>query len=312
MLRLLSAVAPGFSPAKLGLLVACLWSVAVGAEPPSRIVSTSPSITETLFALGLGDRVVGVSSFCRYPVEATKLPKVGTFLKPDVELIVRLRPDLVIVHPGPSGAERRLATLNVPFVVVDRGTLASVYSTIRTVGSAAAVNERADALIEQIERRFDRVRAAVRSRTPTRVLLIVGRRAGALADIIAVGRGSYLNDLLTIAGGENVLASDSLVEYPRISMETIVRLAPEVIVDAGDMEDTAYDRATRQAITEGLWARQRLLADGTRVHAVISDAFVLPGPRVVEVVEAFAGWFHGVTPAFARERSGGELRRGRP
>ena len=97
---------------------------AVRAATPSRIVSTSPSITETLFALGLGDRVVGVSEYCRFPPAVLKLPKVGTFLKPDAEPIAGLRPDLVFVHELSSGIDRRLAALRIPFVVVDQGTLA--------------------------------------------------------------------------------------------------------------------------------------------------------------------------------------------
>src|SRR5471030_2034061 len=88
---------------------AALQVIPVRAAVPARIVSTAPGITETLFALGLGDRVVGVSTYCRFPASVLALPKVGTFLKPDAELIARLRPDLVLVQPGPSGIEARLS-----------------------------------------------------------------------------------------------------------------------------------------------------------------------------------------------------------
>jgi ABC-type Fe3+-hydroxamate transport system substrate-binding protein len=260
-------------------------------------VSTSPSITETLFALGLGDRVVGVSQYCRYPDEARRVPKIGGFLEPDVELIARLGPDLVIVHAGPSGAERRLETLRIPFLVVDRGTLPSVFTTIRRIGQAVSMSDRASLLIASLEARLARVREAVSARPPKKVLLIVGRRPGTLTDLIAVGRGSYLNDLVTIAGGVNVIGRDMSVEYPRISVETIVRLAPDVIVDVDGMGDTAEERAARQTATEALWAGQPLIAaQKSQVYAAVSDAFVIPGPRLVEVAETFARWFHGVTP----------------
>jgi len=279
------------------LLLACLWACVLQAvQVPARIVSTSPSITETLFALGLGERVVAVSRYCRYPPEVVALPKVGTFLQPDVELIARLEPGLAIVHPdpGPSGVGRRLATLRVPFVTVEQGGLASVYSSIRIIGAAAGVSDRARALIATLQMRLDSVRAAVASRTPRKVLIIVGRRPGTLTDLVAVGRNSYLSDLATIAGGVNVLAADSLPQYPRISMETAIRLAPDVIIDAGDMGDTPEDRRTRQAVTENLWKQQPLAAARAgRVHAVISDAFVVPGPRVVEAAETMAVWLHG-------------------
>ena len=99
---------------RLTVLSHALWWTTLGAAPSARIVSTSPSITETLFALGLGDRVVGVSTFCRFPAAAVTLPKIGTFLRPDAELIARLRPDLVVIHAGPSGIEQRLSALAHP------------------------------------------------------------------------------------------------------------------------------------------------------------------------------------------------------
>jgi iron complex transport system substrate-binding protein len=291
---------------RVKVLIACVsLAAAVGTTPasplqiqtPTRIVSTSPSITETLFALGLGDRVVAVSRFCRYPEQVRSLPKVGTFLMPDVELIARLRPDLAIVQPSPNGLERRLATLRVPYATVEQGGLASVYSSIRTIGGAAGIPDRAKALIADIEGRLQRVRDAVAGRPPQRVLLIVGRRPGTLTDLVAVGRRSYLSELASIAGGVNVLADDSLPQYPRISMETVIRLAPDVIIDAGDMGDTADDRRSRQTMTEGLWKQQPLAAARAgRVHAVISDAFVVPGPRVIEATETMAQWIHGVRP----------------
>ena len=275
--------------------LACLLASGVHAQAPVRIVSTSPSITETLFALDLGNRVVAVSRFCRFPPAAAALPKIGTFLQPDVELIARLQPDLTIVHPGPNGLERRLAAVKVPFVTVPRGGLANVFASIRAIGTAAGVPNRAEALVATLEARLNRVRTTVAGRRPQRVLLIVGRRPGTLTDLVAVGRRSYMSDLAAIAGGVNVLSDQGLPEYPRISMETVIRLAPDVIVDAGDMGDTAEGRRGRQALTEGLWKRQQLeAARSGRVHAVTSDAFVIPGPRVVEATETLALWLHGI------------------
>lgn len=278
------------------LMVAlCLCIGEPAAQAPARIVSTSPSITETLFALGLGSQVVGVSNYCRFPPEANALPKVGTFLRPDPELIARLAPTLVVVHAGPNNIAQQLSTLRIPFVTVERGTLSSVFSTIRTIGKAAGAPERAAALTSSLEARLGRIRVSVAGRPPQKVLIIMGRRAGTLTDLIAVGPGSYLHDLLGIAGGVNVLAKSSL-DYPRISMESIIRLDPDVVIDAGDMGDTPEDRERRRVTTEALWAAQTTVraARTGRVHAVTSDIFVVPGPRVVEAAEAMAGWLHGV------------------
>ena len=274
------------------LAVAYLAVPAAQTEVPARIVSTSPSITETLFALGLGDRVVGVSSFCRFPADVVRLPKVGSFLKPDTELIARLRPDLVIVHAGPNDVPRQLSTLGITSMAVERGTLASVYSSIRAIGTAAGVGDRAEALVARLQGRLDAVRAAAAKRPAKKVLVIMGRQPGTLSDLIAVGRGSYMNDLVTVGGGVNVLDDPRLPDYPRISMETVIRLAPDLIVDAGDMGDTVEEHIRRQPATERLWRQQVNVraTQGNGIHAVTSDAFVVPGPRVVEAAETLAHW----------------------
>jgi iron complex transport system substrate-binding protein len=270
----------------------------IAAATPARIVSTSPSITETLYALGLGSRVVGVSSYCRYPAEVSRLPKVGSFLRPDTELIARLHPDLVIVHAGPNNVPSQLSALGLTSVTVDRGTLASVYSSIRAIGAAAGIRDRAEGLVAELQGRLDAVRAAAAKRSARKVLVIVGRQPGTLTDLIAVGRGSYLHDLVRIAGGVNVLDDPRLPEYPRISMETVIRLSPDLIVDAGDMGETEAEHVRRRPTTEGLWRRQPNVraAQMNGIHAVTSDAFVVPGPRLVQVAETLSRWIVAINP----------------
>lgn len=260
---------------------------ALRAAGPARIVSTSPSITETLFALGLGDRVVGVSTYCRFPPEVEKLPKVGSFLKPDPELIAGLRPDLVVVHEVGNGLDRRLGALRIPFIIVERGSLASAFSSMRRIAAAAGVPERADTLIGDVQRRLDAIRRPAATAPKRRVLFIIGRRPGQLTDLIAIGPGSYINELIDIAGGTNVMAIAGQPEYPRISMETVLRLNPDVIVDTVDMGDTDAERRARQPVNERLWSGYGMLtAVRTRqVHAATTDALVVPGPRVVEAAE---------------------------
>ena len=290
-------------PRRLGAIVAVAMVVAtawmpVRAEVPARIVSTSPSITETLFALGLGDRVVGVSTFCRFPEEVTQLPKVGTFLKPDAERIAALRPDLVILQDVASGLDRRLASLAIPFATVDRGTLASVFSSVRQIARATSVEDRGEALVARIEARLAAVRRAGEASPRRRVLFIVGRRPGTLSDLVAVGPGSYLHELIAIAGGTNVMAIAGQPEYPRISMETVLRLDPEVIVDTVDMGDDEATRRQRMPVNVRLWSRYGgLTAVKTgRVHAAANEALVVPGPRVVDAAE----WVAAILRAEAR------------
>ncbi len=264
-------------------------------QGPRRIISTSPSMTETLFALGLGDRVVAVSQFCRFPAQVASLPRIGTYLRPDVERMAQLRPDLVIIHARAEGLERNLKAVKVPYIAVDPAGLDSVFSSMRAIGAAAGVPDRAESLVGGIERGFAEIRKTVGGRRPQRVLLIVGRRPGTLTDLVAAGHGSYLSELVAVAGGVNVLSDPGLPEYPRISMETVIRLEPDVIIDAGDMEDRPNERRAREPVTLGMWRRQQIAGTrAARVHVVLSDAFVIPGPRMIEAAQTMATWLHGV------------------
>jgi len=275
-------------------LVACGAGLQGQSSAPARIVSTSPNITETLFALGLGDRVVGVSNFCRFPAAVEKLPRVGTFLKPDAEIIARLKPDLVFVHTGPNSIGSRLASVGIKTAIVEPGSLAAVFTTIRGIGTAADVSDRAERLVTVINTRLDRVKATVAGRPARKILIIVGRRTGTLTDMVAVGRGSYLSDLAAFAGGVNAL--DTTTQYPRISMETIISVAPDVLIDVGEMGESPADSDRRRAITARLWQGQTLVKavrDGA-VHVTTDDAFVVPGPRMVDIAELMATWLHRV------------------
>jgi iron complex transport system substrate-binding protein len=276
--------------AVLAALVVGLATRAESQAVPSRIVSTSPSITETLFALGLGDRVVGVSQYCRFPPEVQNLPKVGTFLQPDAERIVALRPDLVVVHSVAGDLANRLSTMHVRVATVDVGTMASLFEAMRQIADAVGVPARGEALVADIQLKLDHVaHAAVAGPRPS-VLFIIGRRPGTLADLVAAGPHTYLDALIAIAGGRNVLAADRLPEYPHISMESVLRLDPDVIVDTVDMGDTAAERLARQAVNERLWAAYGGLraVKSRRLYADTTDALVVPGPRVVDAAEWIA------------------------
>ena len=172
-----------------------------------------------------------------------------------------------------------------------------VFAAIREIGTAAHVADRGERLVSELNAGLDRVKASVAGRPPRKILIVVGRRTGTLTDIIAVGPGSYLHDIAAVAGGSNVLASSKL-EYPRISMETVISLAPDVIVDVGEMGESPADSDRRRQITEGLWRGQTLVkaARDGGVHAVHDEAFVVPGPRIVEVARRMARWLHGVEP----------------
>ncbi len=262
---------------------------ALGAQP-RRIVSTAPSITETLFALGLGDRVVAVSQYCHYPPEATKLPKIGSYLKPNVEAIVGLRPDLVIIQAKmPDSVSGQLQRMKLPVLEVEHGTLETLFAGIRDIATRAGVPERGAKLEAEIRARLEAVRRRTAGRPLRSLVFIVGRAPGALEGLIAVGKGSYLNELIAIAGGVNALASNAL-PYPKLSLEAMIGLNPDVLVDMGEMAETTGVTDERKAAVVALWRKRTKLK--SRVYAVASDIYVVPGPRVAEAAEAFAQMLH--------------------
>jgi iron complex transport system substrate-binding protein len=285
-------------PKFLSVLVLFLLIATSALAQPERIVSTSPSITEILFALGLGPHVVGVSNYCEYPTQVKDLPKVGTYLHPDAERIARLKPDLVIVHKLPNDLTNRLASLHIASAEVDRGGLTDAYSEIRQVGEATGAKEQAEKLIATMHARLDQIHAQTEGKKKPNVIFIIGRDPGTLSNLIVVGRDSFLNELIQVAGGTNVVAEQSSQQYPHISLETILRNQPDVLIDMGDMGSGAEERERKAKENRVLWDAVTNLSavkEG-RVYCLTSTAFVVPGPRSVEAAEILFTLLQGKKP----------------
>jgi iron complex transport system substrate-binding protein len=260
---------------------------------PRRIVSTAPSITEMLYALGLGERVVGVTTFCHYPPEAARKPKIGNYLRPDLEAIVALRPDLVIAEKSMIRQAISLPRLKLNLLEVDDSTILGIYDTIRKIGQAAGVSQRAEALCGSIAGKLEAIQQRTSRLPPRRVLFIVGRTPGRIEDLIAAGRTSYLNELMRIAGGENVF-QDAAIGYAKIGLEEILARNPDVIIDMGEMAQTVGITDFQKRAVVALWRRYPTLkaVRNSQVFAVASDVFVVPGPRVTEAAGELARILH--------------------
>lgn len=275
-----------------------LWLIAAGllTAQPQRIVSTAPSITELLFALSLGDRVVGVTRFCRYPPEAQKKTIIGDYINPNIEVIASLKPDLVIVQQNPVRLTERLNSLRLHTLEIDQQNVPfedAIYGSIRIVGDATGTSARAAQLIDTIRKGLESVRARSAALKRKRVMFVVGRSPGRLDGLIVVGRAAYLNEVMAIAGGDNVFR-DAVAPYPEISLESVIARDPEVLLDMGDMSDTVAvsEQHKREVVT--LWQRQRVLTavKQNRVIAIASDMYVVPGPRVVDAAHALFAMIH--------------------
>ncbi|HTB12996.1 MAG TPA: cobalamin-binding protein [Bryobacteraceae bacterium] len=274
-----------------------LLTAALAAAPPQRIVSTAPSITELLYALGLGDRVAGVTRFCRYPPEAQSKPKIGDYTSPNLEAIAALKPDLVIIQTNPVHLADRLRALRLHVLEVDQENIAAIYKSIRQVGDATGTERAATQLGDSIREGLARIRARVEGKPRVRMMFVIGRSPERLDGLVVVGRASYLNEMIEIAGGANVFG-DAQAAYPEVSLEEVMARNPEVIVDMGDMSDTVGVTEQHKRNVIALWNRIPTLAavKQHRVFAVASDMYVVPGPRVIEAAKAFAEMLHPGLP----------------
>jgi len=243
--------------------------------PARRIVSLAPSITESLFAIGAGEQVVGVTEYCTFPPEAARRARVGGMITPSIETIVSLKPDLILVSMEGNLREDflRLTDLDVPVVVTNPRTLDDIANSLHLLGRLTARADGADSLVLRLAARRQHLLGRVASRTQ-RVLMFVS-----LQPLIAVGAGTFLHDLLTGAGASN-LAAHTGMTYPAYSREAVTAGDPDVLLILSDALP-ALDRVTA-LFPE--WARLTAFRKG-RVFLVDADLVSRPGPRAVDGLE---------------------------
>ncbi len=251
-------------------------------QPPRRIVSLAPALTEILFALGLDDSIVGVSDFCNYPPVALTKPKVGG-IAPNFEALVALKPDLVVTTGGVAMREtaKRLERFRIPLLSVEADSVESILTRITLLGQVTGRREAAGALVGDMRRRLAAIAANRPGAASPRVLYLVDDEPP-----ITIGHKSFLYDVLIKAGGTPFETGPN-ESYPRVGMEAIVRFDPEVIFFAGDSDAGA----TAHAATWQRWNRIAAVHSG-RMYAIPRDLINRPGPRMIEAIEFIASKLH--------------------
>lgn len=247
------------------------------ASPTLRIVSLTPSATEVVAALGATSSLVGVDEYSDYPESVKALPKVGDFLRPNLEAIVNLQPTFVIVddiHGQTAGAlhDQGLSTIECSM-----HALPDVKHALEAVGARIGKADKAKELIAMIDHDLDAAAAARPARHP-KVLLVIDRENGGLGNLVVAGTGSYLDELLAVVGGDNVLAASG-VRYPKISLEEVLRAQPDVILDlsfGGNNKPSDWDSVDVPAVK------------GKKVLAMTQQFLKGPSPRVKEALAALA------------------------
>ncbi len=261
------------------------------AKAPSRIISLAPSVTEMLFAIGAGTQVVGVTQFCDFPAEATQKVKVG-YANPNLESLVALEPDLIVapqefLKPDLIG---KLEQLKIPvFILADR-TVEDVFAHIQTLGRMLDRSTEATALGMDLRQHIARVKARTQSAAPVRVLYVLNSEP-----LITVGPGSFIDQLIGLAGGVNV-AAKSATAYPRLSMEVVLQENPDILIfPTGEAE--GISESEQQA-----WRKWSTLAAVKRnnLRQIPADLLNRPGPRIGIALELLADLLHPATSALPR------------
>ena len=271
-----------------GLVVLALVSVAGPAWPemvidemgrevdapdqPRRIIGLSPSLTEILFALGLGSRVVGATHWANYPPEASRLPRVGAYISPNLEQIVALNPDLVLANKegNPPWVVEKLTEAGIPVYVTNPDDPSRLPESLRRLGRLCGAPEAGRVLADELKTQFDRVATRLEGAKMVPTLLVVTSQP-----LVSAGERSFSGRLLVMAGGLN-LAAGALGRWPSLSREYVVVAQPEVVVVSTMAVGQKAERLLEYwQEMPGLKGRA-----GLRVATIVSDLIDRPGPRL--------------------------------
>ncbi len=253
---------------------------------PQRIISLSPSNTEVAFALGLGERIVGVTEYCNYPPEALEKDIVGGFSTPSIEKVIELEPDLILASTIHEEEVPRLEELGIPVLVVEASSLNELYASMSLVAEITGVISAGEEVIASMQQRIQAVQdvvSVIDDEDKIRVYYEVYSDP-----LMSAGSGAFITDIITLAGGINIFG-DVDENYPQISAEVVAERQPDIILFP-DYHGTA------DLVLEGMadrpgWESVPAVLE-FRVYAMSDDTFARPGPRAVEAIEEAARIFY--------------------
>jgi iron complex transport system substrate-binding protein len=249
---------------------------------PQRIVSTAPSNTEILFALGLGERVIGVTEYCDYPEEAKEKEKIGGFSTVDIEMTAALNPDLILASEK-TGIENieKLEELGMTVVVLQPENVDGVLHDIRLVGKITGEEARAEELAGDMENRIKNVQENTKGLEKPEVFYVVWHDP-----MMSAGSGTFISDLIDMAGGTNI--AHDMEGYKAMSLEVVVERDPDIIITPTGMGE--------QPIYDFVVAEERLFdvsaVKNGRVHTIDQNIVNRAGPRIVDGLEEIAKYIH--------------------
>jgi iron complex transport system substrate-binding protein len=252
--------------------------------PPKRVVSLAPNITEILFSLGLDEEIVGVSIHCNFPEKAKSRVQVGSYISLDFEKITSLKPDLVIATGAGNTRDMvdRLEKLGFKTYTIFPKNFDEILQSIGHIGQVVNRDTKAKTIIEEMRKRKQKVVELTQGLSRPKVFIQIGD-----APMVTVGKGSFADDLIRIAGGENIAGKEKEV-YPRFGMEEILKRSPEVIVISSMNPKGDYQKILHE------WTRWKTLpaVKNGRIHLIDSDLLDRPSPRIIDGLEEIARVLH--------------------
>jgi len=255
-----------------------------------RIISISPNCTETIGLLGQTQRLVAVSSFCVWPPEAMKLPRVGGLFDPSLEAMVQLRPDLIILRGRNKAVEQLAADRGIELFRDRTESFEDIYATVRELGRLLDCSQRAEDAIDQMRRSLERIGRAVKNRRRPRVMLTLSRNPDDPGQYMTASRGTYMHEMIVFAGGENVFA-ELAVPYPQVTPEAILSARPEVIIET---MPESKDQEGLEVKLRSQWRRLGPIpaVQNDRIYVLTDEHAQIPSPRIVAIVARLARLLH--------------------
>ncbi len=256
---------------------------------PERIICVSPVMTEIVFALGGGGRVVGISSYTTYPAEALTLPEVGTAFTPNKETMLSLKPDLIIGQGKQQSIREFGKRYNIRVVSLKMDTMEDVYSSIREIADILQVPEHGKDLIDNISQQISVVHKQISNLPPRKVLVLFGRTPGKITSLTTIGPGSFLGELITEAGGSNIF-NDARGPYPQVSFESLLARRPEVVLE---LYPEGIDGKKKDALRKDWKSFSSIPAvRNNNIYYMTNNYLLIPGPRMGMSIKRFAEKIH--------------------
>ena len=273
-------------------LISCEEKKPPKVETPKlcqRVISMAPSITETLFAMGMGDRVAGVTRFCKFPKETANIAKVGGYMDTDYEAILTLKPDLVVLLNSHTEAEKKLKGMGIDTLKVGSTTINDIVLAFMKIGSRCGEIEVAQKESDFIKNNIAKMLTKTASLKKKTVLIAVGRQSesGGVKDVFVAGKGGFYDRLIDIAGGTNIIKSDAAA-FPKLQLEGIITLNPDIIIEI------AVGKTGKEEQLKKEWNTLSMLkaVKNHNVHIITEDHAAIPGPRLLKTAEDFLNIIH--------------------